>query len=149
MEKERVKLHFSAGGIIYRNNNGLLEVALISRKSKKGRILWGIPKGMIEKGESVEETALREVREETGLSGELKGKLGEIDYWFYSKDDGGRVHKKVYFSLIEYKSGSTDDHDEEVDEARWVPLHEAIEILSYDSEKAIIKNAIEALKNKI
>jgi len=146
MKKSFLKtLHqISAGGIIYRfASNSAVEVAVAIRQGGK---IWCLPKGIVEKGESLEVTAVREVQEETGLLGELQGKLGEIFYWFYSKSDQARIHKTVHFFLLKYLSGSTEDHDFEMDEVRWLPIDEALQTLSYDSEKEIMQNALNKLQ---
>lgn len=140
-----VKMQFSAGGLVYRIRNGTAEVALVMKRNFKGEEVWAIPKGLIEKGEKVERTAFREVKEETGLVGEIKEKLGEIEYWYFSKDENARIHKKVYFFLLAYLEGSTEDHDAEVDDVRWFTIDEAKEKLTHDSEKKILKKAKEIL----
>jgi len=140
-KSRKAKLQFSAGGLIYRVRNGVIEVALVMRRNSKGEELWSIPKGMIEKGEAIERTAFREVKEETGLIGEIKEKLGEIEYWYYSKDEKVRIHKKVYFFLLAYLEGSIENHDSEVEDVKWFTLDEAEKTLSYPSEKEILKKA--------
>ncbi len=131
----------SAGGVIYRKTGSAsIEVALISVKGGK---VWGLPKGTAEKGENLARTAHREVREETGLDGRIIDKIGHIEY-FYSLKDGGpprRVFKIVYFFLMEYVSGNVADHDHEVDECRWVPLDDAIELMRFKDEKEILAKA--------
>lgn len=141
-----VKMKFSAGGLIYRKKDGIYEVALIMHKNLKGEEVWSIPKGLIEKGEKVERTAFREVKEETGLIGEIKQKLGEIEYWYYSKDENVRIHKKVYLFLLAYLEGSTEDHDAEVEDVKWFPLEEAEKKLTFESERKILKTAKKFLK---
>ncbi len=136
-----VKMKFSAGGLVYRNNNGKFEVALIMHKNLKGEEVWSIPKGLIEKGEDAERTAFREVKEETGLIGEVEQKLGEIEYWYYSKEENARIHKKVYFFLLGYLEGSTEDHDAEVEDVRWLTLEEAAQKLTFPNERKILKQA--------
>jgi 8-oxo-dGTP pyrophosphatase MutT (NUDIX family) len=93
------------------------------------------------KGEDPPATALREVREETGLTGEILNKLGHISYWYFIKDEMIRVHKTVHLYLLAFVAGSIDDHDDEVDEARWCPIADAIELLSHRSEKEIMQKA--------
>lgn len=133
----QVKIQVSSGGVTFRKGKKGIEVALIRIRS--GR--WAIPKGLTNKGEVPEETALREVREETGLEGRLIDKLGDIEYWYFSKEDQTKYHKFVHFYLIEYERGSINDHDWEVEEVRWFPIDKAIKALSYKSEKEIMERA--------
>jgi 8-oxo-dGTP pyrophosphatase MutT (NUDIX family) len=135
----REKREVSAGGIVYRRNQNIVEVALI----RSGR-RWGLPKGHLEPGESIQEAACREVAEETGLQGEVVDKLGEITYRFMNKWTEGkpvRVFKRVHFYLIRWSKGEVEGHDYEVDEARWVPLGEAFAMLSYATEKKMMQRA--------
>jgi 8-oxo-dGTP pyrophosphatase MutT (NUDIX family) len=99
-----------------------------------------LPKGHPEKGESSQDAALREVREETGLEATPVEKLGDIKYWYAR--DGDRVMKIVSFFLFRYRSGRLEDHDHEVEEALWIPLEEASERLAYKSEKEIAQTAL-------
>ena len=138
-----VKKRTSAGGIIFRKSSIGIEVALISVKGGKA---WCLPKGIIDKDERAYAAALREVKEETGLNGEIINKIGEISYWFYSKDEGIRVHKTVYFYLMRYISGDTKDHDREVDDARWFPIKDVMNLLTYKGEKEIMVKAMEMME---
>ncbi|MBE7415229.1 MAG: NUDIX hydrolase [Deltaproteobacteria bacterium] len=135
----------SAGGVIFRRREGMVEVALISVRGGKA---WGLPKGTAEKGENLARTAHREVREETGLDGRIIEKIGHIEYFFTLKEGGEtrRVFKIVYFFLMEYTSGSVEDHDEEVDECRWVPIGEAAGMMRFKDEKDIIGKAMEMIE---
>ncbi|RJQ52950.1 MAG: NUDIX hydrolase [Nitrospiraceae bacterium] len=133
-----IKKQTSSGGVVFRISEGRAEAALISVRGGKA---WCIPKGLIDKNEDPPAAALREVREETGLHGDIIGKLGHISYWYFLNDDRVKVHKTVHFFLLKYVKGSTGDHDHEVDEARWFPIDEAIETLSYKSEKQIMQKA--------
>lgn len=141
-----IKKRVSSGGVIYRGSKGGFEVALVELKNKK---VWCLPKGLIDKGEDPPTTALREVREETGLTGEMVDKIGHISYWYFLKDDMIRIHKTVHFFLLKYLRGSTDNHDHEVDEARWFPIDEAIRNLTYKSEKEIMQKARGMIKERI
>lgn len=142
----KTKLAFSSGGVIFRKKNKKLEIALIARE--KGKI-WCLPKGTIEPGESLKETAVREVAEETGLQGKILDKLGQIDYWFYWKPEDTRYHKFVHFFLLKYEKGDPSSHDYEVDEVKWFSLDEALKRLSYQTEREIVEKAKKFLKESI
>jgi 8-oxo-dGTP pyrophosphatase MutT (NUDIX family) len=144
-----IKKQISSGGVIFRKSGNSHEVALIA---VRGRKAWCLPKGLIDKNEAPPETALREVREEAGLHGEIIEKIGHISYWYFIYEDRVKVHKMVHFFLLKYIKGDTGDHDHEVDEARWFQIDEAIETLSYRSEKQIVQKAkgmIEGLQEAI
>ncbi len=129
----------SAGGVIYRRRDDQVEVALIHTGKR-----WGLPKGHVEEGERVEETAVREVREETGLLGKLDRKLGQISYTYRGKSRNGRpirVAKRVTFFLLEYLEGEVHGHDYEVDEARWFTLDEAFAKLFFATEQKMVRRA--------
>src|SRR5215212_6879424 len=113
----------------------------------KDGAVHALPKGQIEHGEKGAETALREVREETGLEAELVEKLGDVKYWYVRKwSDGERVFKVVSFFLLRYVSGSLRDYQRaEVDGAEWVPLADAPKLLSYRGEKDMAKLALSKL----
>jgi 8-oxo-dGTP pyrophosphatase MutT (NUDIX family) len=133
-----IKRQISSGGVIFRRSEDRIEVALIAVRGKKA---WCLPKGLIDKNEAPEATALREVREEAGLHGELIEKIGQISYWYFIDQERIKVHKMVHFFLLKYIKGDTADHDHEVDEARWFAIDEAIETLSYRSEQQILQKA--------
>ncbi len=130
----------SAGGVVFRNEGDHVEVALILVAPKSR---WQLPKGTVDENESEEDTALREVREETGLECDLIEPLDRIEYWFYASRGGKRVrfHKYVSFFLMNYVTGSVNDHDHEVEEARWIEINEAVEMLAFDSERAVLVKA--------
>lgn len=142
METER---QISAGGVIFREVEGRIEVALISVRGGK---IWGLPKGHAEQGENLARTAHREVREETGLDGKILEKIGHIEYFFSFKDEHEtkRFFKIVYFFLMEYTSGSVEDHDDEVDECRWIDIEKAARLMRYDDEKGILRKAKKMIK---
>jgi 8-oxo-dGTP pyrophosphatase MutT (NUDIX family) len=138
------RLQISAGGVAFRKKGDQLEVVLIS-VGEPSR--WQLPKGLVDKGESTEEAALREVREEAGIDSETIELIDRIEYWYYWKEDGQRVryHKFVYFYLLRYKSGDTSDHDHEVLDARWVDIADAINLIAFDSERKIVEKAKELI----
>jgi 8-oxo-dGTP pyrophosphatase MutT (NUDIX family) len=135
----------SAGGVIYRTENNEVMVCLIKTPPNGD---WQLPKGLVDDNESFEQTALREVKEETGLEGTLEGRIDSIDYWFWQEegDEKIRHHKTVYFFLLKYITGVTEDHDDEVQEAVWMPLTKALSTLSFDGERAILRKAEEMLR---
>jgi 8-oxo-dGTP pyrophosphatase MutT (NUDIX family) len=150
----KARIQKSAGGVIYQEREGQMYVTLIATKrgvSPEGslrRERWGLPKGIVERGEGSAQTALREVAEETGLEGEIVGKLGYIEYWFRSPEDKILYHKFVDFYLLEYRSGEVEKHDWEVEEARWFPIEEAIERISFENERDILRKAKEEWERK-
>lgn len=127
----------SAGGIVLDQRAPDARVALIGRIDRRGRLLWSLPKGHLEEGESTEAAAVREVAEETGITGEVVAPLGSIDFWFVA--DGHRVHKTVHHYLLVRVAGELSDADIEVAEVAWVPLGEAVERLAYADERALLE----------
>ncbi len=111
-------------------------MVLIGRLDRRGRLLWSLPKGHVEAGESQEDTAVREVAEETGMQGRVLGRLGSIDFWFTA--DGRRVHKTVHHFLLIATGGELSDADLEVSEVAWVPLAGASERLAYPTERELL-----------
>lgn len=145
MRPATIKTQVSSGGVIFRRTRANdYEIALVAVKDGK---VWSLPKGIVEKGEEASETAVREVMEETGLSGRIVNKVGDISYWYYIKDDNAKCKKTVHFYLLEYVSGSTSDHNWEVDKAEWFLIDEALEKLSYKGDKEIVWKAKEMLLN--
>jgi 8-oxo-dGTP diphosphatase len=138
-----IRIQVSSGGVIFRKAKRRgVEIALISVKDGK---VWSLPKGLVEEGEEEAETAVREVREETGLSGRIVERLGDITYWYYLKEDNAKCKKTVHFFLLEYISGSTSDHNWEVDEAEWFPIEDALRKVSYKGDKEILQKAKDML----
>jgi 8-oxo-dGTP pyrophosphatase MutT (NUDIX family) len=141
-----VKREFSAGGVLVRRLNGRWMVAAI-RPRRDGPAVWALPKGHIDAGEGAEETALREVEEETGARGRSLGKLGDVRYWFNWR--GERIFKVVSFFLVRYESGRlgaiAPAFRHEVAEVRWLPLEEAPELLAYAGERDMARKALDRL----
>ena len=134
----------SAGGVVFRlRDGGVVDVVLILTHERR----WQLPKGWIEDGESPEHTAVREVREETGVDAEIVGPLGDIEYQYVSTYDAepARVCKRVHMFLLRYLSGTTDDHDDEVVHARWVEIVEAESLLAFKDEQRMMTKARELL----
>ena len=109
----------------------------------KGGEVWGLPKGLVEKGEKPLDTALREVREESGLQGESVADLGYIEYWYRDSTTKVLYHKFVHYYLLSHVGGDVGEHDWEVDEARWFPIEQAIERASYENERRVLIKAKE------
>ncbi|HVL94284.1 MAG TPA: NUDIX domain-containing protein [Solirubrobacteraceae bacterium] len=132
----------SYGGVVVREDpaSGQVEMVVIVPRGKRRLAL---PKGGANADETPELTAAREVREETGVTGALRGELGDVTYWY--RRSGRRVRKTVRFFLFDYVEGSTDDHDHEVDEARWIPLDEARTALSFPGEREMAARAARLL----
>lgn len=137
----------SAGGLVIDGIDRPREeqlAALIGRMDRRGRVLWSLPKGHIEQGETAEQTAIREVAEETGIHGHVLAALGSIDYWFVT--DGRRVHKTVHHYLMRFSGGELCDEDVEVTEVAWVPVSELPERLAYADERRLARVAHELLE---
>ncbi|MBB3662744.1 ADP-ribose pyrophosphatase YjhB (NUDIX family) [Prauserella sediminis] len=129
----------SAGGLVV--DPARTHAALIGRLNRHGRLLWSLPKGHIEDGETVEDTAVREVREETGIVARVIRPLGSIDYWFVA--ERRRIHKTVHHFLLEAHGGELSDDDVEVTEVAWVPLDELDSRLAYTDERKLVRKARE------
>jgi 8-oxo-dGTP pyrophosphatase MutT (NUDIX family) len=114
------------------------------KRDARGRPVLGLPKGHPEAGESAEEAAAREVREEAGVTAELVEPLGEVAYTYERK--GRMVPKRVAFFLFEYRSGDVADHDHEIEQARWMPLSEAVTALTYEGEREVVSRALSRMQ---
>ncbi len=138
----------SSGGVVFRPAGVACEeaqVALIRVARAEGHA-WALPKGWVEKGEDLEQTAVREAREETGLTVRVLRKLGEVTYEFYGKAERSRIHKTVHLFLLECLGGDTADHDDEVEEARWFSLAEALRTLTYTNERDVLEKAVSLIQ---
>ena len=132
---------FSAGGVVVRD--GEVAVIVPIKRGATGERVLGLPKGHLDGSETPQEAATREVREETGVDAELVDDLGEIEYWYQRK--GRRIRKRVAFYLFEYRSGSLEDHDHEIEQARWMSLDQARRELSYSGEREMVARALSRL----
>lgn len=139
-----MKRQFSAGGVVF-NKDG--QVLLIKNSSMQGKMIdyWGFPKGHVEEGESSEETALREIKEETGIKAKIISKLGDSKYSFTWGEE--KIFKVVTIYLMEYLSGDPQDHDWEVSEAKWFDPKEALKILNFFQDKTLLRKALELKEN--
>lgn len=135
---------FSAGAVVVRRLRGRWMLAAI-RPGGKAPGIWALPKGLVDRGESAESTAVREVAEETGVRGRPVAKLGDVRY-VYSRPGGERVFKIVSFFLLRYAGGRLGDipaeHRHEVAEARWLPLEDAPRLLAYRGERETAERAL-------
>jgi 8-oxo-dGTP pyrophosphatase MutT (NUDIX family) len=137
----RTIFEISAGGVVYRHGDDGVEVCLIATR---GHTRWQLPKGRREKGEAIEHTAVREVAEETGCVATIGPRLDKLDLWYTWQENGTRVrhHKLVYLYLLRYVRGSTQDHDDEVDEARWFSAADALACLTFPSERRAVERGL-------
>ncbi len=131
-------VEFSAGGVVVRGDE--VVVIVPTRRGAGGTRVIALPKGHPEPGETAEQAAAREVREEAGVWGDLIGSLGEVAYTYERK--GHRIAKRVEFFLIEYRGGDTADHDHEVEKALWMRLSQAVLALTYEGERGVLARAI-------
>jgi len=130
----------SSGGAVVALRDGIAHVAMIATR---GRSRWGLPKGAVTKGETSEEAALREVQEETGLEAKIVKPLDTIEYFFRAGDS--LIRKRVDFYLMQHTGGTMTPQLSEVDDVEWVPLSEAIERASFDSERKLLETAQQSL----
>jgi 8-oxo-dGTP pyrophosphatase MutT (NUDIX family) len=133
----------SAGGLVVRTLDGASSGALIGRLDRRGRLRWSLPKGHVERGETHEQAAVREVAEETGISGRITARLGSVDYTFVAQ--GRRIHKRVHHYLMIAVGGELSDADIEVTEVAWVPLADLTGRLAYAGERRLVRRAVELL----
>jgi 8-oxo-dGTP pyrophosphatase MutT (NUDIX family) len=131
----------SAGGIVFRRAEEGIEIVLVARVAER---LWALPKGTPDPGETLEETALREVREETGLEVRIVDTVGQVEYW-YTAPDGDRVQKTVHYYLMEPTGGDTANHDHEFDLVEWRHLTEAERLLTHKNQLPMLHRAWEQI----
>ncbi len=146
MKRPETKDEYSSGGVVFRPNpcgTGWQIVAVQRARHDD----WSLPKGHIEAGETREQTAIREIKEETGLDARILHPLGKVEYYF-RKPSGNLIHKTVYHYLIEATSNELGKPNWEVSEARWVPLDEVQNLLTYEKDKQIVTKAQAELKAK-
>jgi 8-oxo-dGTP pyrophosphatase MutT (NUDIX family) len=136
---------FSAGGLVFRQRQGAWAVVLAARRHpESAALVWTIPKGHVEPGESSADTALREVREETGLVAVIEQPLGDITYWFARRTKRGeamRIFKRVRFFLMRHRGGRFADRDAEMDAVRWFSFEEAERAAAFENERALVRRA--------
>jgi 8-oxo-dGTP pyrophosphatase MutT (NUDIX family) len=129
----------SAGGIVIRIQDGYPELIVCRRRRERDGVTWTLPKGTPNEGETREQTALREVSEETGLQVRIIEPLDSIEYWFVQQ--GTRIHKTVHYFIMEPVGGDLADHDHEFDEVRWMRFDDAPQLLSFETERALVDRA--------
>lgn len=130
-----MKYEFSAGGVVYKKKNGKTDILLAQHSKHHG---WVFPKGLIgdtKENETKEETALREVEEETGAQARIVQPLSSITYWYQWENE--KIKKTVYYFLMEYIGGDITKHDHEMEEVEWLPFNEVEKRLTYPSDKNV------------
>jgi 8-oxo-dGTP pyrophosphatase MutT (NUDIX family) len=137
------RIAVSAGGLVIRAVGGRPEIVVGRRRRERDGYVWSLPKGTPEVGETREETALREVREESGLEVRILSYFAAISYSFVRT--GERIEKTVHYYIMEAIGGSFDQYDQEFDELRWVPMDEAITLLDFQTESGLVQRAYDAL----
>ena len=135
----------SAGGIVFRFSDSIPQLVVGRRKREKDTSTWTLPKGTPDPGETLEQTALREVREETGLTVRILSPLDAIKYSFVQR--GTRIHKTVHYFMMEPTGGGLEGHDREFEEVRWVSFDDAADLLSFETERSLVGLAATRLPN--
>ncbi|HEV7809127.1 MAG TPA: NUDIX hydrolase [Candidatus Limnocylindrales bacterium] len=141
MARLRTATATSAGGIVVRFEDGTPSLVVGARRRDHDILTWTLPKGTPNPGETREQTALREVAEETGLEVRITDILDSIEYWFVQR--GTRIHKTVHYFLMEPIGGDLAQHDHEFDQVRWATFHEAPALLTFETERALVAKAAE------
>jgi 8-oxo-dGTP pyrophosphatase MutT (NUDIX family) len=141
MARLRAVTATSAGGIVIRQDSGRAWIVVGSRRRERDGWTWTLPKGTPHAGETREETALREVAEETGLQVRIREPFDSIEYWFVQA--GKRIHKTVHYFLMDPIGGDLARHDHEFEQVRWVTFAEASSLLSFETERALVARAAE------
>jgi 8-oxo-dGTP pyrophosphatase MutT (NUDIX family) len=139
----RVGTATSAGGIVVRFDDGTPSLVIGARRRDRDVLTWTLPKGTPNPGESREQTAVREVREETGLEVRITDVLDSIEYWFVQR--GTRIHKTVHYFLMEPVGGDLSRHDHEFDQVRWIRFDQAAEFLTFETERSLVVRAAEVV----
>jgi 8-oxo-dGTP pyrophosphatase MutT (NUDIX family) len=134
----------SAGGVVHRTDSGRIEVVLVHRRHPP---LWALPKGTPDAGETLEETALRETREETGLEVAVEAPLSSITYFFVRGRT--RFHKTVHFFLMRPTGGDVAEHDHEFDEVAWFQLEEALAVMTHPTERGVVEQAATVIAQRL
>ncbi len=141
----RLEEPVSAGGVVYRRAANGIETVLCGRDDP---VRWSLAKGTPDPGETLEQTALREVREETGLATIIEAPIKSIDYWFSDREGTVRYHKTVHFYLMSPVGGHTDRHDPEFDVVAWFPCAEALDRLAYANEAEVLRQAMHLIARR-
>lgn len=129
---------------MYRDQDGKIEVVLAARRTRRGELAWGLAKGGIEPDESLEDAAVREVKEETGIEGAIEASLGDTRYFYVWED--ARVRKTVHFFLMRATGGDVNDRDDEMEDVRWFPLAWALKRAAYQGEREVLGRAAGRLR---
>ena len=139
----KTRMEISAGGVVYRTVDDGVEICLAARRTRRGELAWGLPKGLVERDEQPEEAALREVEEETGLHAEIEEDLGTVRYFYIW--EGVRVRKQVRFFLMRATGGDVANHDDEMEDVRWFPARRAVKRASFRGERELVERAVAIL----